>query len=138
MEVFLEGRPDAMRRKNHWPDYLFTVAVRIFFGVLYGAGAGLLAGFSVVWGIYWHAQHVGAQMIWHWGKDYTTERLMWWFAAWCVLGAAIAVWRIPDWQRPWSEHLARTNMAWRKVEVDRGWLQFSFGKQKRRGQKTSP
>ena len=71
---------------KRWSDFLFAFSLRLLGGLVLGALAGLLFGFRML--LRWEARgNMGA--------------LGWWLAGWALMGAVVAVARIPEWQTPW-------------------------------------
>lgn len=73
-------------KKNKWPDFLFTVAVRFLCGTVLGS----LACFLFSWrGILRAFSH-----------DNTSWPLVW-LGLWALIGGGVAVFTVPRWQTPW-------------------------------------
>ena len=73
-------------KQSKWPDYLFTAAVRFIFGGIFSALLGLLVGYRFILRSEAHERL--------WG-------VVFWFAAWALVGSIVAVCTIPKWQTPW-------------------------------------
>ena len=81
---------ESPMRQSRWPDYLFSVAVRLVFGGIFGAVGGLLL---LVTGRHPAVVHLGGR-----------NALMVIAAAFvlgALFGAIGAVLTIPYWQTPW-------------------------------------
>ena len=82
----------AQRRKriNSWPDFIFTIVVRLFFGIVLGG----LACFVFMWrGILNAFAH-------------NNTRVPLVVISVCgILGGLIAVFTVPRWQTPWYKGL---------------------------------
>jgi hypothetical protein len=73
-------------KPNPWPDFLFTIAVRFFFGVLVGGVVCLLFSWRGV--------------LWAFSRNHTHWPIVW--LALCALaGGFVAIFTIPRWQTPW-------------------------------------
>jgi hypothetical protein len=88
------GGPEARRRvdsaeairKKRLHDFIFALIVRLLCGAVIGGLAGVLFGWKIL------LKSAGRGE-----SDY----VVWWFVAWTLGGAVVAVARIPYWQRPW-------------------------------------
>jgi hypothetical protein len=93
---------------KRWSDFLFAIAVRVVCGLIIGALAGLLLGWQIVL-----RRAARDDMGW----------VVLWLLAWAAGGALVAVFRIPSWQKPWSQgirdsngdHGTRSNYNFRRV-----------------------
>jgi hypothetical protein len=73
-------------KKNKWPDFILTVAIRFVGGVVLGAGAGLIFGYRFVLRSF-SRNHMSGPLI---------------LLGVCgLVGGIIAVCKIPYWQTPW-------------------------------------
>jgi hypothetical protein len=73
-------------KPNPWPDFLFTIAVRFFFGILVGGVLCLLFSWRGV--------------LWAFSRNHTYWPILW--LALCALaGGIVAIFTIPRWQTPW-------------------------------------
>ncbi|MDB6022140.1 MAG: hypothetical protein JWQ04_1997 [Pedosphaera sp.] len=77
-------------KQNRWPDYLFSVGVRLVFGGIFGAVGGLLLLVS--------GRH---PMVVHLGGRNALMLIAAAFVLGAVIGSIGAVLTIPDWQTPW-------------------------------------
>ena len=83
--------------KNKWPEFLFTLAVRLFFGTLFGLGAGF-----IFWGLGNIAlPHATIALINHWGESKAHIVIATWFVHWAIGGAILATSTIPGREMPW-------------------------------------
>jgi hypothetical protein len=73
-------------KKNKWPDFLFTVAVRLVCGVVFGALACLLLTWAGILRALTH-NHNHALIIW--------------LGFFGFAGGLVAVFTVPRWQTPW-------------------------------------
>jgi hypothetical protein len=90
--------------KSKWPDYFITIAIRLFFGALFGAIvaiAALFTGMFLIGGRRRHHAEPAVDIINHWSEHKPTLAIVIWIAIGALIGAITAVWTIPDWQTPW-------------------------------------
>jgi hypothetical protein len=73
-------------KQSKWPDFLFTIAVRLIGGIVLGGLACFVLGYRGILRAFSH--------------DNTREPLIW--LVLCGLaGGIIAVFTVPHWQTPW-------------------------------------
>src|SRR5438270_1758509 len=85
--MYLHGKEiPSFMKQNKWPDFLFTITVRLICGIVLGG----LASFLFAWtGVLRTLSHNN------------THRSLIWLGLWGLAGAIIAVCTIPRWQTPW-------------------------------------
>jgi hypothetical protein len=108
---FLQTRADEfdhfMKTSGEWRDFLFTLAVR---GVC-GALMGMLVGFLLCAPV----GRAGARrplLVWIFGDESNPNKPYYWFGAWGLIGAAIAMLTTPKWQTPWHERTPINLVRW--------------------------
>ncbi len=87
-------------KPNRWPDFLFTVAVRL----VCGAALGMLV--CVLWSYRdilrsFSDNHIGSVGVW--------------MGLWGIVGGIVAVFTIPRWQTPWYQSV-RCPAGWFKLK----------------------
>ena len=85
-----------MRKQSKWGDFLFAVAVRFVCGAVLGVLASILICAPI-------SRYAARRplLLWVFGDEAHPRRPYYWFGAWSLGGALIAVFRIPHWQTPW-------------------------------------
>jgi len=77
--------------KSKWPDFLFTLAVRLFCGVFLGGLLCVLIGYRGILSSFAH-NHIRAAGVW--------------LGLWALAGGLVAVLTTPRWQTPWYKESA--------------------------------
>ncbi len=73
-------------KQRKWPDFFFTIAVRLVCGMVLGGLACVLFGYRGILRAFSHSHT-------HWPLI--------WLALWAAIGGVIAVFTVPHWQTPW-------------------------------------
>jgi len=85
--------------KNKWPDFLFSVAVRFFFGCLLGI---LL---SLAFGLLGRPHHMSGRKSRSFILDHLDsgdyQSVILWILVWGVSCGILCTFSIPRWQTPW-------------------------------------
>ena len=82
--------------RSKWPDFLFEIAVRLACGAVLGAIAGFLICAPIRG---YAARH--PLLLWVFGDKDHPGRPYYWFGAWSLGGAILAMLTTPRWQTPW-------------------------------------
>lgn len=87
-------------RKSRWPDFLFTLVVRLFCGILLGCLLCVLLGYRGILGAF-SRNHIRSVEVW--------------FGLWGVGGGLVAVFTTPRWQTPWYQGIAGPS-SWKSAQ----------------------
>ena len=86
--------------KSKWPDFLFTVAVRFFVGVVLGCVLSMIVGYRGILRSFSH-NHVKA--------------VEFWVGLCGLIGGLVALFTTPRWQTPWYQGI-RSPAAWNGLD----------------------
>ncbi len=101
--------------RNKWPDFLFTIAIRLICGAVLSALVGLLICAPI-------NRHAARRplLLWVFGDKDHPLRPYYWFGAWALGGAIVTVLTTPRWQTPWYRREPLNLSAWPETDVPAG------------------